>query len=422
MCIQVWASRWQANRVHTFASQTCTRGLDNDLSTPGDNGTFTRTFDVVVNPVNDRPTLTGINSLRIDKDAEERSVNISGVTAGGGESQPLRVTASSDDIGLIPNPSVIYNSADSSGTLKFTSLADQSGVATITVTVEDGALDGDLVTEADNLTYSRSFQVVIDAVNDLPLIDPIGNRSLDLNAVQQSIALSGILAGGGENQPLKVTAFSSDETVISITGVNYASAQSAGQLSITTQPDTIGVSVITVTVEDGGLDNDLSTIDDNAIAETSFEVSVGVSSFFHSGDTLVSFVRPAGQTITVSGDESILILELAEGVWFGDDTAVASGNGNRSLRVNDRNLSRFELIGKPDQAIEFDHPQGWRMADWDPQSEPNFRPIKSSDDATRLLYVNWAQPWQNLLQHSDVNNDGAVTALDALQVINELGR
>jgi hypothetical protein len=52
------------------------------------------------------------------------------------------------------------------GTLQFTPVADLHGVATITVTVEDGGLDGDLDTDGDNATFSRTFDVTVNPVND----------------------------------------------------------------------------------------------------------------------------------------------------------------------------------------------------------------------------------------------------------------
>ena len=43
--------------------------------------------------------------------------------------------------------------------LTFTPVADQHGTATITVTVENSGIDGDLNTTEDNLTFSRTFAV-----------------------------------------------------------------------------------------------------------------------------------------------------------------------------------------------------------------------------------------------------------------------
>ena len=135
-------------------------GLDNDLATTDDNAVTTRTFDVTVTPDGDTPTLDSLTDVTIDEDASEQTVNLTGITAGGGEDQPLRVTAVSSYAELLTGPTVVYTSAETTGTLKFTPVADEHGDTEITVTVEDGGLDGDLDTTADNGTFSRTFDVL----------------------------------------------------------------------------------------------------------------------------------------------------------------------------------------------------------------------------------------------------------------------
>jgi len=127
-----------------------------------------------VNPLNDAPTLSPLSNLTILEDSTEQTVNLSGITAGGGESQPLNVTAVSSNAGLIPTPSISYTSADSTGTLRFTPTARTTGVSTITVTLEDGGLDQDLSTTADNRTFSRSFSVTVQAIRPV-IVSPIGS-------------------------------------------------------------------------------------------------------------------------------------------------------------------------------------------------------------------------------------------------------
>ncbi|MEO1996328.1 MAG: choice-of-anchor Q domain-containing protein, partial [Planctomycetaceae bacterium] len=111
----------------------------------------------------DLPTLDNITDVIIDEDAAEQTVNLTGIGASGGESRPLQVTASSSDAGLVPKPGVTYTSANSTGSIAFTPVSDQSGTVTITVTVEDGGLDDDLDTAGDNATFSRTFDVTVRA-------------------------------------------------------------------------------------------------------------------------------------------------------------------------------------------------------------------------------------------------------------------
>ena len=118
--------------------------------------------------VNHAPTLDAISDVTIDEDSPEQTVNLTGITAGGGESQLLAVTAVSSNTGVVPNPTAAYTSASSAGSLMFTPQPDQNGTATITVTVEDAGFDGDFATTNDNGTFSRTFEVTVSPVNDAP--------------------------------------------------------------------------------------------------------------------------------------------------------------------------------------------------------------------------------------------------------------
>ena len=122
------------------------------------------TFTVSDGSDNELPTLDALADLTIDEDAAEQAVNLAGITDGDSGTQPLRVTASSSTPSLIPDPTVTYTSPNATGSLAFTPVADQSGTATITVTVEDGGLDNDLNTPGDNATFSRTFDVLVTPV------------------------------------------------------------------------------------------------------------------------------------------------------------------------------------------------------------------------------------------------------------------
>ena len=215
------------------------------------------------NNSNTPPTLDAITDMSIAEDAAAQTVNLTGITAGADEVQALKVTATSGNTGLILDPTVSYTSANPTGTLAFTPLADQTGTATITVTVEDAGLDNDLTTTADNATFSRTFDVVVNPVNDDPTLDAISDLTIDEDAAQQTINLAGITAGPDESQSLRVTASSDNTDVIPDPTVTYTSGESTGSLSFTPVANQSGTATITVTVEDAGLDNDFATTADN---------------------------------------------------------------------------------------------------------------------------------------------------------------
>lgn len=249
-------------------------GDDDDLSTFADNLVFDRTFTVTVEPVNDDPSINSLSDISILEDSPPQIIPLTGIDAGGGESQPLQVMATSDNPGLIPDPLVNYTSPNSFGSLVLAPDANQSGTATITVTVVDPGLDGVFSTVADNAISSQTFVVSVTPVNDPPTLDVIQDQSATEDSETQSITLTGITAGGAENQPLRIIATSGDPTLVSDLVVTYANPASIGRLSYTPQPNQFGSTAVTVTIEDGGADRNLDSPEDNATLTRTFQVTI----------------------------------------------------------------------------------------------------------------------------------------------------
>ena len=253
------------------------------------------------------PTLDAIASpAAIDEDTGQQTINLAGITAGTGETQPLQVTATSDNPALIPNPTVTYISPNATGSLAYTPVVNASGTAVVTVTVTDGGLDLDLGTAGDNAVVSRTFTVTVNAINDLPTLDAIPNPvAIDENSPQQTINLAGISAGGGESQPLHVTAVSDNTGLIPNPTVTYVSPNTTGSLAYTPVAGQSGTAIVTVTVTDGGLDGNLGTAGDNGVVTRTFTVTVSV---VDDPPTLDAIADPAAinedaapQTVNLSG-------------------------------------------------------------------------------------------------------------------------
>jgi len=132
---------------------------------------FDRFFTVTVQNVNNPPTLDAIHDLSMLDNAPTQSIALTGITSGAGETQVLTVTAKTDDASknLLETLSVTYASPSASGTLTIKPKANANGNATshvvITVTVTD---DGSNVAPSVN-SISRSFNLTIQPVNDLPV-------------------------------------------------------------------------------------------------------------------------------------------------------------------------------------------------------------------------------------------------------------
>ena len=201
------------------------------------------------------PTLTSIsNPAAISEDAPAQTVNLSGISSGSAsENQALTVSATSSNTALIPNPTVTYTSPATTGSLRYTPVANASGTANITVSVNDG--------QSGNQTVTRSFAVVVNPVNDVPTLTAISDpAAIDQNAGERTVNLSGIGSGAAnEIQALTVSATSNNTALIPHPRVTYTSPEATGSLRYTPAANASGTAQITVTVNDGQLSNSTKT-------------------------------------------------------------------------------------------------------------------------------------------------------------------
>ncbi|MGI9459347.1 MAG: Ig-like domain-containing protein [Pirellulales bacterium] len=398
-------------------------GLDLDLATTSDNAIFNRSFEVTVNPVNDDPTLDSLDNLTIDEDAAEQTVNLTGITAGADEAQALRVTATSDNTGLILDPAVFYTSANPTGTLAFTPEANQSGTATITVKVEDAGLDNDFATAADNENFIRTFVVVAKAINDPPTLSALDNLELDEDAPLQTVQLAGISSGPLESEALRITATSDNTNVIPGPAITYTSGDSTGSLSFTPVANESGIATITVTVEDAGLDNDFATVADNSQYSQGFVVAVGMSTFVVDPNVITLELRGHDQTLSIFRQTDDISLELEDGLWSGLEVGGVTGHNSPTLIMPASKLrDRVEIITTSDQSFYTPTSNLWVLGAWDPIESPMFRPMVLDSDRQSIFHVAGQKPWKNFVSPHDITNDGTTSVLDALTIINELSR
>jgi len=238
---------------------------------------------VKVDPVNDAPTLDPVSDLILSENSLTQVLDITGITAGGGENQPIQVTTSNSDASLVLDPTLTTRSALGVETrlLTVTPLPDQYGIATITVTVEDGGLDLDPDTAEDNATFSQTFDITVTPDTDNPplLITPHGRMFIHETLSGDSLVsyqLPAVNVNGEAINGLfnRITATSSDTALIPDPTVLYASADVPSSLSFTPVANANGTTTLSIQVEDGGSDNDFATTEDNRQATHQVEVNV----------------------------------------------------------------------------------------------------------------------------------------------------
>lgn len=88
--------------------------------------------------------------------------------------------------------------------------------------------------------------------NNLPTLSPIANITINEDAGNQTVALSGIGPGAGDEiQTLTVTALSSNPSLVSNVTVTYTNPNANGSLTFAPVANGFGTTVITVMVDDG---------------------------------------------------------------------------------------------------------------------------------------------------------------------------
>jgi hypothetical protein len=213
---------------------------------------LTRTFKVTINPINAAPTLDAIpDPQSILEDAGTQTINLSGITAGGGQTQGLMLVATSSNPALVANPSIAYTSPNSAAVLTFAPAANTFGVAVIAVTVID---DGGTANGGVNF-LTRTFTLNVAPVNDAPTLGAIADPQAILEDTGvQTINFGGISAGPANEaaQTLSVTATSSNPLLIPNPAVVYNSPDGAGSLSYLPVANANGSAIVTVTVTDSG--------------------------------------------------------------------------------------------------------------------------------------------------------------------------
>ena len=397
-------------------------GPDNDLNTPLDNATTTRAFGVEVVPVNDAPFFNSLPDIKLTEGASSQVIDVMGIHAGGSENQDLKLTAVSMDQGLIANAVVQYTSGEASGSLTFTPSEYESGSTTIVVTLEDSGLDGDISMTADNAVFTRSFTVTVISVNDPPMLDPLSDITVFHDDTESTVKLTNISAGRNESQAIRITASSSNQSVIPTPAISYAPNAETADLTFMTTGVLRGETTLTVTIEDAGNDNDFATVEDNAIYTESLQVKVTGAKFAVENDVLQLTISDPLEIITLIELTDGIAIDLSGGVWQGQDSQEVTGVGLHRVSITRaHDFQRIEVLGLNLDKIVYQNSGSWIPGASLETAGKVFRSIVNSGNAP-TLFLEWPNLWNNPILATDIDGNGVVQARDSLLLVNEIAR
>jgi len=146
----------------------------------GQGGTATGTVSLTVTAVNDAPTFTIGGDQTVPENAGPQTVggwakNISPGPANE-SGQIVTFSVANDNPALF----VLSPGVASDGTLTYTTAPNATGSALITVVLKD---DGGTANGGVDTSSSQTFTITVNAVNHAPVLDPIGNKTINEGAM-----------------------------------------------------------------------------------------------------------------------------------------------------------------------------------------------------------------------------------------------
>ncbi len=448
-------------------------GADQTIDTT-DDGMVSRAFTVSIISVNDAPTfvLPAGRTVRAFEDAGARSIAgfVTGISAGGGSFESTQVlspfTVTTDQPEFFSSLPTI----ESNGRLTFTTATNVSGFASVSVSLKD---DGGIANGGVDVRNDQ-FLILVDAVNDAPLINIGGTQTVPVGAVKQTIPsfAIGFSPGGGPDELSQVIS----DFLVNVDSPGLFSVLPAisndGTLTFTPAADRRGIATVSVRVRDnggtinGGIDLSIAktfTIIMGATQEITLNASeLGPHEIAIRNGFLV--VTAAGTTV-----RSVLAAEVTK-------VTTLDGVGTKLFEVNLPAINlpgmiRFTGTGKPIELIAeqvaidlsvltSDKLFGIELADLRAVG-PNSMAFRSTDvgalnrsktlrilmdsadtlstlgswvaQAGRLENGTWIQPftnagarievisatpWQNKVNRFDVDGDLTLSPLDVLVLVN----
>ncbi|HKQ38390.1 MAG TPA: MBG domain-containing protein, partial [Verrucomicrobiae bacterium] len=250
---------------------------------------------------NTAPTISSIPAQTINEDTTTGPLSF---TVGDAETAAgsLIVSRASSNPALVPTNNIVVGGSLANRTVTVTPTPNQNGVATVTLTVSDG-----------QLSNSTNFTVTVVAVNDVPTISDISDKSIGVGSTTGPLPF---IIGDVETPAgsLAVSADSSNPVLVPISNITFGGSGSNRTVTVVPVAAQSGNAAITITVGDG-----LNTASDTFVLTVSTTVTIS-RSFTNAASITIPDVgagTPYPSTINVSGMAGTITQVVARLNGFG---------------------------------------------------------------------------------------------------------
>jgi len=254
--------------------------------------------------------LDPLPDLTINEIAGPHYVVLTGISSGAAnENQTLTLAVSNSNPAVLAGLALIYVSPEQAGVLSFRAVPGASGVALITLALNDGGGSNNLVI--------RSFTVRVGAVDSPPAISVIPDQTVSENTASGSIAFA-IGDSDTTTDSLLITAVSLNPALLPPANVVLGGSGNNRTLDLLPATNQTGVAIVVVTVSDGTFSAtsafEVTVIAGTGPARPILQISrVG-------GNFQMSLATQIGQTYALEYKNS-----LADPVWNPLSTVAGTG-------------------------------------------------------------------------------------------------
>ncbi len=248
-------------------------------------GTVTRSFALIVAPIEDPPEISQISDQIADEDTVIGPLAFA-VTDLDTPNSRLTITKSSSLTTLLPNEGILIQGDDSRRTVTLIPTANQSGTVFVELTVGDG-------------TFQRQirFRVTYNPVNDRPIVSRIDDLTIPRNSKGVAIPFT-VQDAETSGNSLVLSRKSFNTNLITLNGLVFSGSGSNRVLTIVPVANAAGKTAVEIGVTDAG----------GAVAIARFSVTIP------SGDSPLRIVRdPAAVSAREGGDVTLEVEAVGDG-------------------------------------------------------------------------------------------------------------
>jgi hypothetical protein len=257
----------------------------------------TKQVPVVVTPVNDPPQIEDVADKRVAEDSVlgPETFHVSDVET---PADQLVVTALSGNTTRIPQNNIVLGGSGEERTFTITPAAQQSGTATVTLTVSDG-----------EATASDPFVVTLASSDDAPTISTIANQT----TAEDTAKTVSFTVGDPDTALASLTPSASFDATGVVQSVSFSGSGANRSLTVTPKPNQSGSALISVSISDasGGVStsftltvtpvNDAPTVNGPANQTIDEDGSTGSLSF------TVADIDSGSLTVTAASNNTTLV-------------------------------------------------------------------------------------------------------------------